>query len=256
MQARRSARLATFLDRHAILSPALLQGGLAAGALDPLDEALTHTSAGHHRDHERLEFLGDAVLRLAASEFLRRHQADLPVGRWSALRAQLVSDRWLAELAEHLELASVVRHGPMALAERGGRATVLAECCEALIGAVYEIGGGPQGGLEAVLAWLEPHWLRELPPLLADPHAHNWKSALQEWSQGQGLGLPLYDSQERSRVHGDPQRFHCRVSVAGQPLGEGWGGARREAEQRAAREALAGLGPERLSAPPGSAAAG
>ena len=110
---------------------------MAAGALAPLDEALTHTSAGHHRDHERLEFLGDAVLRLAASEFLRRHQADLPVGRWSALRAQLVSDRWLAELAEQLELASVVRHGPMALAERGGRATVLAECCEALIGAVY-----------------------------------------------------------------------------------------------------------------------
>ena len=160
---------------------------------------------------------------------------------------------------EQLDLAAVLRHGPMALAERGGRATVLAECCEALIGAVYGIGGGPAGGLEAVLAWLEPHWLEELPPLLADPHAHNWKSALQEWSQGRGLGLPQYDTQERSRLHGDPCRFHCRVSVAGRALGEGWGGGRREAEQQAARGALASLDPQTpapISAIPGSAEGG
>lgn len=252
MQARRLDQLTAFLQRTALL-PGVPRDPERLAALD---EALTHTSAGRRRDHERLEFLGDAVLRLAASEFLRRREPDLPVGRWSAVRAQLVSDRWLAELAETLDLASVLRHGPMALVEGSGRATVLAECCEALIGAVYGIGGGSAGGMEAVLAWLEPHWLRELPPLLADPHAHNWKSALQEWSQGRGLGLPHYATEERSRLHGDPRRFHCRVSVAQRPLGEGWGGARREAEQQAARTALAALGPEPLSAPPGSAAAG
>ena len=106
-------------------------------------------------------------------------------------------------------------------------------------------------GLGAVLAWLEPHWQRDLVPLLADPHAHNWKSALQEWSQGRGMGLPAYDTQERSRRYGDPQRFHCRVSVAGRELGEGWGGARRDAEQQAARAALAAL-----SSPPACAGAG
>ena len=252
MQARRLTQLTVFLDRCALLPGVPWD----AARLAPLDEALTHTSAGRRRDHERLEFLGDAVLRLAASEFLRRREPDLPVGRWSAVRAQLVSDRWLAALAERLDLAAVLRHGPMALVEGSGRATVLAECCEALIGAVYDIGGGAEGGLEAVLAWLEPHWLRDLPPLLADPHAHNWKSALQEWSQGRGLGLPRYDTEERSRLHGDPRRFHCRVNVADRSLGEGWGGARREAEQQAARAALQTLGPETISATPGSAAAG
>ena len=241
MQARRLAQLVGFLERSAILSVAALEAAGGAAALEPLEEALTHTSSGRPDHHERLEFLGDAVLRLAASEFLRRHHPELGVGRWSALRAQLVSDRWLAELAERLDLAAVLVLGPMALAEPAGRATVLAECCEALIGAVYGMGGGAAGGLEVVLRWLEPHWQRDIAPLLADPHAHNWKSALQEWSQGRGLGLPAYDCEERSRRHGDPQRFHCRVSLGPRGLGEGWGGSRREAEQRAARCALAGL---------------
>ena len=243
MQARRLAQLAAFLERSAILSAATLAAPGEAEALELVEEALTHTSAGRPHHHERLEFLGDAVLRLAASEFLWRHHPELGVGRWSALRAQLVSDRWLAELAERLDLAAVLVIGPMALAEPAGRATVLAECCEALIGAVYGLGGGPAGGLEAVLRWLGPHWRRDVAPLLADPHAHNWKSALQEWSQGGGLGLPAYHCEERSRRHGDPQRFHCRVSLGPRILGEGWGGSRREAEQRAARSALASLRP-------------
>jgi ribonuclease-3 len=239
----RRRQLVTFL-RELGLDPSAAGGpGDSADALAPIEEALTHTSAGLARNHERLEFLGDAVLRLAAAAFLQREQAGLSVGRHAALRGQLVSDRWLAELAERLDLAAVLVTGPMALAEPAGRATVLAECCEALIGAVYGLGGGPAGGLEAVLRWLEPHWQRDIGPLLADPHAHNWKSALQEWSQGRGLGLPAYNCEERSRRHGDPQRFHCRVSLGPQTLGEGWGGSRREAEQRAARSALACLRP-------------
>ncbi|MFM8605666.1 MAG: ribonuclease III [Cyanobium sp.] len=226
-----------------------------AAHLAPLEEALTHTSAGRPCNHEQLEFLGDAVLRLAASEYLRRCHPDLTVGRWSALRAQLVSDRWLAELAQRCDLAPLLQLGPMALSDVSGRATVLAECCEALIGAIYLLGGGAAGGLESVGRWLEPHWQRDIEALLADPHAHNWKSALQEWSQGQGLGLPHYGSEERSRRHGDPRRFHCRVSLGERPLGEGWGGSRREAEQQAARAALELLKqPEAaaaLSPPPG-----
>jgi ribonuclease-3 len=241
MQARRSTQLAAFLERSGILSAASIEALLREDGLALVEEALTHTSSARPRHHERLEFLGDAVLRLAASEFLRRQHPDLSVGRWSALRAQLVSDRWLAELADRLDLAAVLVHGPMALAEVSGRATVLAECCEALIGAVYGLGGGPVGGLETVLCWLEPHWQRDIQPLFADPHAHNWKSALQEWGQGRGLGLPDYACEERSRRHGDPRRFHCRASLAERELGEGWGGSRREAEQQAARAALAAL---------------
>lgn len=262
-----------------------------ATALAPIEEALTHTSAGRGRNHEQLEFLGDAVLRLAAAEFLERRHPSLNVGQRSALRAQLVSDRWLAELADQIELAPLLRLGPVALGDASGRATVLAECCEALVGALYRLGGGSRGGLELVLRWLEPAWERSSAELLADPDRHNWKTALQEWSQGRGLGLPHYHCEEISRRHGDPRRFRARVLCSSQPgaaggpevlalpahpegqpngdravagagfegegrpserragknlentaegfRGEGWGGSRREAEQQAARAALA-----------------
>ena len=67
-----------------------------------VDEALTHISAGRGKNFERLEFLGDAVLRLAATEFIDHHYPNLPVGSCSSLRAQLVSDRWLTQLGEKL----------------------------------------------------------------------------------------------------------------------------------------------------------
>ena len=73
-----------------------------AKLLSLVDEALTHVSAGRSKNFERLEFLGDAVLRLAATEFIDHHYPDLPVGSCSNLRAQLVSDRWLAQLGEPL----------------------------------------------------------------------------------------------------------------------------------------------------------
>jgi ribonuclease-3 len=127
----------------------------------------------------------------------------------------------------------------MAAGDTTGRATLRAEACEAVIGALYRIWGD----LSPVRHWLDPHWQRSLQELQNDPHRHNWKSALQEWSQGQRRGLPSYSCEERSQVHGDPHRFHCRVALGDQALGEGSGGSRREAEQQAARAALAQLTP-------------
>ena len=69
-----------------------------------VDQALTHVSTGRARNLERLEFLGDAVLRLAATEFIDQHHADLAVGACSNLRAQLVSDRWLADVGAALAI--------------------------------------------------------------------------------------------------------------------------------------------------------
>ena len=96
-------------------------------------------------------------------------------------------------------------------------------------------------GTDAVLHWLTPYWTRSAEAVLADPHRGNSKSALQEWSQGQGLGLPTYSSKEISQQHGDPRRFHCTVNLIPDLKAEGWGGSRREAEQQAARTALAQL---------------
>ena len=70
--------------------------------------------------------------------------------------------------------------------------------------------------------------------VLAAPHRFNGKTTLQEWSQGQGLGLPEYSTEERSQVHGDPQRFRSTVRVASKVLAEGHGRSRKEAEQNAA----------------------
>lgn len=236
---------ATPAERRGALAAFLNQLGLRPGQRDlgAVDEALTHTSAGLSRNHERLEFLGDAVLRLAAAEFLQREHPSLSVGQASRLRAQLVSDRWLAELAERCGLEALLRIGPMAIGDRAAQATVRAECCEALVGAIYTCWGGAEGGVDAVHAWLDGHWRREVAALLADPHRYNWKSALQELSQGKGWGLPSYSTEQRSAVHADPRRFHCVVNVAGAPCGEGWGGCRRDAEQAAAAQALATLTP-------------
>jgi ribonuclease-3 len=232
---------------------------VTAEALAPIDEALCHSSLGEQRSHERLEFLGDAVLRLVATEFLRREHTAMRVGEQSALRGQLVSDRWLTALARSIDLESVLRMGPMAGGDAAGRDTVLAESAEALLGGIYLAWGGSAGGLKPLLHWLSPHWRETAAAVLADPHRQNWKSALQEWSQRQGLGLPHYACEERSQAHGDPRRFCCTVSLdrcAGETenpkasrdrrqlpdlRGKGWGGSRRQAEQAAARDCLQGL---------------
>ena len=207
-------------------------------ALQPLRTALTHTSAGLEVNHEELEFLGDAVLRLACAEFLEQNHPNLSVGERSAFRAQLVSDRWLAELAAELQLDGLIKQGSATAADTTARATVRAECCEALVGAVYLTWGGADGGLHAVRQWLDPYWQRSCLELAEDPHRHNWKSALQELTQAQQAGLPSYSTTEVNSNHGDPRRFCSVVSVKNQLKGTGWGPSRRLAEQEAAREAL------------------
>tara|TARA_Y100000589_G_scaffold191291_1_gene181169 strand:+ start:282 stop:983 length:702 start_codon:yes stop_codon:yes gene_type:complete len=206
---------------------------LKESAIALLQEALTHTSSGLNPHHEQLEFLGDAVLRLAASEFIATAYPNMPVGDRSSLRAQLVSDRWLSELGSNIEIERWWSIGPKASGDATAAATIRAELSEALIGALYKVNG-----LTAVHQWLTPQWQSSAEAVLADPHRGNCKSALQEWSQGEGLGLPKYTSKEMNQRHGDPRRFHCSVTLPPQLAAEGWGRSRRDAEQQAARAAL------------------
>ena len=199
-----------------------------------VDQALTHVSSGRARNFERLEFLGDAVLRLAATEFIDRHHADLSVGDCSNLRAQLVSDRWLADVGVTLSIETYLLLGRHAEGDRSAQAGLRADATEALIGALYTA----LGDLEAIHRWLTPHWHATAKAVLTAPHQFNGKTVLQEWSQGQGLGLPQYVTQECSRQHGDPERFRCRVSVQDRHLAEAKGRSRKEAEQNAATSVL------------------
>ena len=202
-----------------------------------VDQALTHVSTGRARNLERLEFLGDAVLRLAATEFIDRHHTDLAVGACSNLRAQLVSDRWLADVGAGLAIEQHLLLGRHAQGDRSAQSRLRADATEALIGALYKA----LGDVEAIHRWLTPHWHSTAQAVLATPYQFNGKTALQEWSQGQGLGLPNYATEERSRQHGDPERFRCRVSVQDRELAEAKGRSRKEAEQNAAAAALQAL---------------
>ncbi|QNJ07629.1 ribonuclease III [Synechococcus sp. Minos11] len=211
--------------------------------LSLISKALTHSSISSKSNHEELEFLGDAVLRLACSMFLEEYDNTLSVGERSKWRAQLVSDRWLAALAAELDLDELIQQGTATEKDTTARSTVRAECCEALIGAVYLAWGGADGGLHAVRQWLDPHWQRSCLELAEDPHRHNWKSALQELTQAQQAGLPSYTTTEENTNHGDQRRFRSVVSVNAKEKGYGWGPSRRLAEQDAAREALEQLKP-------------
>ena len=203
-----------------------------------MDQAITHISSGRARNLERLEFLGDAVLRLAATEFIDRHHAYLAVGACSNLRAQLVSDRWLAEVGATLGIEKHLLLGRHAQGDRSAESRLRADATEALIGALYSA----LGNVEAIHRWLTPHGRATAQAVLATPHQFGGKTALQEWSQGQGLGLPSYATEECSRQHGDPERFRCRVSIQDRELAEAKGRSRKEAEQNAATAALQGLG--------------
>ena len=209
-----------------------------AKLLDLVDQALSHVSAGRSKNFERLEFLGDAVLRLAATEFIDHHYPDLPVGSCSNLRAQLVSDRWLAQLGEQLQLESFLVLGPKAQGDTAARATLRADATEALIGAIYS---GSGNNLKPVHQWLTPHWQQTTAEVLASPHRFNGKTILQEWSQAEGLGLPDYITREQSSRHGDPERFHSHVQVGTRLNADGLGRSRKEAEQNAAAEAVQSL---------------
>lgn len=206
--------------------------------LSLVDEALIHISAGQSRNFERLEFLGDAVLRLAATEFIDKNYPNLPVGRGSSLRAQLVSDRWLAQMGEQLQLDSYLVLGPKALGDAAARATLQADATEALIGAIYS---GSGNNLEPIHQWLTPQWQQTTAEVLARPYLFNGKSMLQEWSQAEGLGLPDYTTTEQSSRHGDPKRFKSHVQVGTRLSADGFGRSRKDAEQNAASNAVQSL---------------
>ena len=124
--------------------------------------------------------------------------------------------------------------GPEANKDKSAQATLEAESTEALIGALYEY----LQELEPIHKWLKPYWEEQSFTVLADPYKKNCKSALQEWSQKEELGLPIYTCCEESKIHGDPKKFFCEVHIEKRKIGQGWGSSRKEAEKQAAEKAL------------------
>lgn len=198
-----------------------------------LTQALTHRSAGYV-NNERLEFLGDALVNFVIAGALYRARSTDEEGALSRLRASLVREETLAELARELELSDALTLGESELKSGGfRRASILADAFEAVLGAVY-LDGGFDAGRE-VCERLFAALLGNLPD--ADT-LKDAKTRLQEWLQARGRPLPRYEVIEES---GPPhrRRFHVRASLADAELNaDAHGSSRRAAEQDAARDLL------------------
>lgn len=194
-----------------------------------LRQALTHRSHGSP-NNERLEFLGDSVLNCAIAARLYQTYPRLPEGDLSRLRAALVKEQTLAEIAAGLKLGDILMLGEGELKSGGfRRPSILADALEAIIGAVY-LDTGFAAAEKMILALYEP-LLRNLDPktIAKDP-----KTQLQEYLQSRKLPLPQYEVLViRGEAH--EQEFEVECIIPGLNIrSQGEGHSRRSAEQNAA----------------------
>jgi ribonuclease III len=212
-----------------------------------LDSALSHISSlkgARNRvgSYQRLEFLGDHVLGLVISDMLFRAFPKADEGELSRRLADLVRKETCADMARAIDLGAAIRLGSSE-ANAGGRKrpAILADVCEALIGAVYLDGGFPAA--EALVGRLWEQRLRTTAQPLRDP-----KTVLQEWAQARGLPTPAYREVARSGPDHDPE-FRVAVHLPKFAPAEGLGRSKRAAEQAAAAAMMAreGVKPERAN---------
>jgi ribonuclease-3 len=198
-----------------------------------LTQALTHRSfsADHY---ERLEFLGDSVLNLAVSDLLYTRLGNLPEGDLSRVRANLVKQDTLHQLAVGLGLPDVMRLGEGEVRSGGHkRPSILADTLEAIIGAVYL-----DGGFSAAQALVQRLYKDVEINAGMDAIGKDAKTELQEWLQGRKMKLPLYKVVATiGAAH--KQSFDVECEIPELRLSErGIGGSRRSGEQAAAAAML------------------
>lgn len=201
-----------------------------------LATALTHASALASSaraidSYQRLEFLGDRVLGLAIADLTYQAYPDAEEGELAQRYNQLVKGATCAEVAKDwgLDRALNLSSGE---AQAGGRrkTAILADVCEAVLGALYLDAGYETVRAVVVRDW-EPRMRHAATPI------RDAKTTLQEWIQGRGGPTPSYRLAGRTGPDHQP-RFRVEVAVAGLEDGVGEGGSKREAEQNAAQAVL------------------
>jgi ribonuclease III len=232
-------------NRLLALEKLAIRFGLSESDLPRIDwnlfhQALIHPSYaadfGSNQDNDRLEFLGDEILRFITAEFLYRTYPDEVVGQLTAVRSVLVSDKVLAEWAVEYDLGNELLVSKGTLQEGRGENTRLADSFEAVIGALYL----STGNIDLIAPWLQPKLVALSTKLLADPVKGNFIGSLQELTQKRYQCLPEY------RLIDEGPPFVFEVWVQGELHGTGEGKSKKLAQQAAAQIALEQLQSENL----------
>jgi len=195
------------------------------------NQAFIHSSKDNILNYDKLEFFGDAVLRLAASIFIEKKYPQMSVGERSELRAQIVSDAWLTKLGKKIGIENLIIKGPKALGDENSKNTIIGEATEALIGAIYNTFDS----IQEVNLWLDDIWEEDSEIFLKAPYKFKAKTVLQEWCQSKGFDLPVYKIIEVSKKNGDPKRFSCNIFIEGLKESSAYGKSHKQAETNAAR---------------------
>jgi len=202
------------------------------------ETALSHPSYAHERDgsrgNERLEFLGDAVLGMIVAHRHYEANPSWSEGHLTRARSALVNKRSVAERARGLGLGAFIKLGR---AERlsGGddKDTILANCFEAVLGAIFL-----DGGLEAAERFLERVFGGAIEPQSVPPR-RDAKTQLNELAHARFQSTPCYRTVTDTGIEDDDRRFSVEVWIDEQPWGRGVGRSKRAAENAAAAKALA-----------------
>ena len=206
--------------------------GLLSEALSHSSYANEHRSAGL-RSNERLEFLGDSVLGFVTAEFLFLQHPDLPEGDLTRIRAALVCEQSLYEVARKLDLGRYLKLGRGE--EAGGgreRTSILADATEAVFAAVYL-----DGGIGAASALIHRCLLDAEKEEVVEERRRDYKTALQELVQRQADQVLTYRMIGEEGPDHD-KTFLAEVPLNGTQVGTGSGHSKKEAEQSAAKAAL------------------
>lgn len=225
------------MDISEALDRAQKELGVTFNDLNLLRVALTHSSFAYEiggvEFNEKLEFLGDSVLGIVVTEFIFHRFPQLQEGNLAKLRANLVKAETLAEVAANINLGDFLLIGKGAEAA-GGREneSILADCLEAILGAVY-LDQGYDVTKRLILKLLEKKIFAEAQKKeLGDP-----KTLLQETTMDRWSVLPEYQITDQKGPAHRPI-FQAQVSIHGQVFGKGVGTSKKKAEQIAAKEAL------------------
>ena len=215
--------------------------GYTYGDISLLDEALTHSSYANEHGldriecNERFEFLGDSVLSVVVTDYLFARRPKLPEGELTKMRASLVCETTLSKFANEIKLGESIKLGNGEIKNGGAtRASILADCFEALIASIYL-----DGGIEPARCFIMRFVKNELRH--HDETVRDYKTELQEVIQRNPEEKVKYVLVSEDGPDHD-KSFTVEVHLNSNVIGRGVGRSKKQAEQNAAKEALALMG--------------